>query len=278
MADSNEDQAITQAARWVVAEVLYQADEGAMSAHPEIDRIVAYQEGGLDPAAGEQIRRHLEQCAFCREELVGLEAFDLAAAETDPERAPSPEITRQDWRRLQESLADQGRKPAGEPWRRTPPERPPSSIHRSLAGWALAAALVVVAIGLAVILPRPDGETGGPGRHPLLLNLIPDGEIAVRAAANAAYEISRRVDVVVIQLGLRDLNAYVECGAEIRDASGELIWQAWDLERQPDGRFVLLVPRRVLPEGPVQIRLLAKVDGSMRPLATYSIELRPAED
>ncbi len=280
MADVNEqDQAIARAARWVVAEVLRRTDEGAMSAHPEIDRLLAYQEGRLDPAAAEPVRRHLEQCAVCREELAGLEAFDLAVAENEPEVAPAqPEIIRQDWWRLQQSLAERGRKTAGEPGRRSLPERRLPALRRPLAGWALVAAVVLAAIALTIVLQRPEVMNGGAGRHPLLLSLIPDGEMAVRAAADPVYEVGRKVDLVVIQLGLADLHAYEECSAEIRDAGGGLLWQTGDLERQPDGRFVLLVPRRVMPAGALQLRLLAKEAGGWRPLATYSLELKPAED
>lgn len=104
-------------------------------------RLAEYQLGGLDEAQREQIAAHLRECDECRAELRALERLDGLLVAVEPMEAPSGL-----WERVRARMKPR-RRGVREWWR--------ASARPALA---LAAAVLVAAVGLWLALRGPAGE------------------------------------------------------------------------------------------------------------------------
>jgi anti-sigma-K factor RskA len=112
------------------------------------DQLAAYALGALEPDDAEAMRRHIETCAICREQLPSMSSLPRLLDTVDMADVPPPQPPA--W--LEESLLDQIA-------RETPRHggRRGRTRRRVLAGALAAAATVAVAV-LAIVLSGDDDE------------------------------------------------------------------------------------------------------------------------
>lgn len=147
----------------------------ATNGHECGGQAAAYVLGALEPAEVEAFRRHIEECAACREEVAALEQVaDALPAATEPQRV-SKALRR---RVMREVCASPQAKAAG--------RKATVRSWRPAVAWGGAlAALVVVAVVLAVTL-----GSGGPSTR-----------VVQASAGNAQLRIAgSRADLIVHRL------------------------------------------------------------------------------
>ena len=296
--DSKIDTAevIDRAARRLLDE-----ERRAMVSHPEVDELVALQEGRLAAERAEALRAHLALCAECAEDFLELGIFDSAttAPATVADCTPEEE---EGWQRFRQQLAEvRPSAPDADPLTpnpattatattsatsltpRTPPasRRPPhSSPPRRHLGprWMLAASVLFALSGLWgwwIALGPHDTRPGSSLGSPYDFTLRPAGEATIRSGASAhTVDVPDTTDALVPTLLLGDTTPHAHYRAEIRDTRGQVVFRADDLSRFEDGRFVLLIPRTRLPAGKYVLDLFGQRDGVEHRLASYSFVLR----
>ncbi len=275
------DPLIDHAARQLAREA-----EAAVNDHPDVEDLVAYQEGQLADDDAERLRRHLVACSQCARELLELEDFSLDEP-ADPAFEPSSAETAEDWAAFRHQVAavssespEISRAPAGE---ETPAPMPmPLPAPRPGPTWWALAAAAVIAVGLGYWiagLARDGGATSAPlvARHLFELDLLPEG-VALSRDAEPAATVPVGTDVLLLRLHLGDQTPHDAYRAEILDATGATVWKRTDLRRQPAGQFLAMVPRAKLPAGRYRLELIAITGGDDTRLATYSFVLRDAPD
>lgn len=257
-----------RAARFVASEWL-QAD---VNEHPDIERLVAFQEGRLSARESDQIAEHVGQCVECSRDLGEIATFD-EPVEADPD-VRDLDFIDEDWAEFQRRSAGQGAAAEEGDGDRA---ASPALVRRfDLSHLSVAASVAVAVIALSVLL-APKEEIRGIDRiasaRPLLFDLIPDAERSSRAASRHDIRVGADVDVLAPRLHIGDLASYDSYRVEILDSAGEIAWQADGLARQPAGQFLLLIPRRELPPDQYSLELFAVVNGEDRRLAQYSFVL-----
>lgn len=253
-------------------ELVEQARSG-MSEHPEVEELVAYQEGRLADPEAERVRRHLVACPECAREVLQLEDFALDEPEGS-DLLPSAEQTAEDWAAFQRRVAaDQegGAIAPGVPDGEVT-GAPASAPADSRGGWLLAASVLFALVGVGFWLSGlQDGEL-----RPFEVNLG-DGGLRREASAVREVELPPGTDPL-LRLMLGDQVPYADYRVEILDAEGEVVWSQSALRRQVSGHFAVLVPRRNLPAGEYRSRLLGLRDGKEAELATYPFRIVEAAD
>ena len=155
------------------------------------DLLAAYALGALEPDEAEAMRRHIETCAICREQLPSMSSLPGLLDKVDLADVPPPQPPA--W--LEESLLDQIA-------RETPRHggRRGRTRRRVLAGALAAAATMAVAV-LAIVLSGDDEEAYARA------NL--DGETGARAYARLeAVPAGTRVSLRARELGRVPGNRY----------------------------------------------------------------------
>ncbi len=270
--DHDQDRAIDAAARaWAAAQ------EKAVTAHPEADELVDYQEGRLDPGRAERLRRHLVVCPACREELLLLDGFDRELPEGSP-LYPPDEATERGWRRFQAARAAMRAAPGAAP-REPAADVPEPRFRASGRRWRLAASiLLALAAGalLAALLlgrQRPDQVAGSP----FVLDLDPAGEAVLRdASAPPEVVVPAGMDPLVPRLNLGDLTAHEGYLVEVYDPGGRLLLRRRGLVREPAGSVTFMAYRAEWPAGECRVLLIGLDGGRRQELAAYAFRLRYA--
>lgn len=271
------DTAIERTGRDLIAEA-----RSAVTDHPRLDELIAYQENRLSETATERVRRHLLACPECAEDVLSFDRFDQEAE--DDAYYPEPAVTKQAWetfkQRVEYEDEQQGHRRRFPERGHSQPEvaRPATSFPRWLL---LAASITFMVSGLSfwiVGLARFSGTEVATTRlasdTPFLVDLLPDAE-RLRRDASPGEDVRSPagMDALAFRLLIGDQTPRAGYVVEIVDAGGEVVWTRDGLPRQPTGDFVVLVPRAELPNGRYQLRLLAKEDGQPLLLATYSLRL-----
>ena len=248
---------------------------------PEVDELVAFQEGRLSESRADEIRQHLSLCPDCAEDLLDLRAFD------DPEPVAlemaipgdDPESAEKSWQRYQASL-EEARAAESTP---TPlaTRRQARTASRPAAHWLVAASALFALTGLwawwsAVDLWWP-GSAAIPSA-PFPLTLHPDGSTVVRDGSTLrTFEVGSAYDSVSPTLLLGDTTDHDHYRAELQDSQGRVVFDRNPLPRLSDGRFALSIPRPQMPAGQYAIHLLGVLGGEERPLAVYSFVIRDVD-
>ncbi len=243
-----------------------QGERRAMNEHPEVEQLIAYQEGRLGEPEAERVRVHLSLCASCADELLGLEHWD-AAARTEPEQAidpallPSPASLAAHRQRFTARTASRPPTPVSGP---TAPRR------RWPTTFALAASGLVAALALGWWM----GGRGPEGANdPFVFDLVPAGTAVRRAATPQEIRVPQGLDPLVARLNLGELTDHESFRAEIRDSRDRVVWARAGWVRQPAGSFAVLIPRRDLAPGVYELRLFGGTGNDETLLATYPFVL-----
>ena len=288
MAQDPTSELIEQAARNFQAKA-----RRTMTDHPEVEVLLAYQEGRLLGEEADRVRRHLVLCQDCAREVLSLGAFDEPATEGFPTEAENLAS----WERFQRKLADEaaGKVPATEhaagrdgahgggardgatgsrsrrrprPWRLGNP-------------WLLAASIAFAVTGLATWWPTFQMQMGGlavlPGAeapHLLPFRLRPAGESAKRSASVVEnIGVPAATDTLISTLLIADQDPFPEYRVEIQDQAGRPVVRHRGVRRQKDGSFLLQLPRSKLPDGVYRLHL-SGIDGEREEtLAVYDFAL-----
>ena len=256
----------------------------AVSEHPSVDDLIAYQESRLSEDRTETVRQHLTACPQCRDEFLQLAVFD--AGDEAADLKPTPQETAADYAAFQARLGD-GLGKTEVPVKPEGGSQPaPVVASNCYAGpgvrgwWTLAASLALALSGLWFWLAgfQKVGRNGaGAGETPKLFfaDLVPEDEGQVRAGAGAtAIEVPATMDTLVLRLNLGDQTPYENYRAEIPCGRGTAIWQQHELSRQPAGELVVWIRRADLPADRHCLRLVGETAGEQTSLATYAFELR----
>src|ERR1039458_5906632 len=116
-----------------------------MSVHEQFaEDLALYALGALDDAERQTVEKHLEECASCRRQLDLLRG-DLSLLALTTTGPKPPARARQ---RLMSAIANEPRLPAAAPATERQPHSWWSNFGRPVLGWATAAALALVCIGL----------------------------------------------------------------------------------------------------------------------------------
>lgn len=277
--DATFDAAVDRAARDL-------ADEArrAVSEHPEVDEIVAYQEGRLGGDRAAELRRHLMACPACARELLQLEDFDIDQP-VEPALTPTAEETAKDWAEFQQRTAEDesvasvfeiaDHRPSG--------ATPTGSTAPARGRWLVAASILIATTGLAFWITGLLQRAGPPvpipaaSWNPFGFDLLPDGESRVRAAADEKeVAVPPKVNLLVARLKLGNQAPHDSYRAELFDAAGNADWSQSELRGQPTGEFIIVVPRASLPADRYLLRLFGITGSEETLLATYSFDLQYA--
>lgn len=233
--------------------------EGTVSDHPDVETLIAYQEGGLADEASESVRRHLVVCADCFEEMKALERFDAAESED-----PGNEVAAlASWRAFTERRETELGGSASRPFR---------------SSWTLlvAAAVLLTLVGLS-LLPRLMLEAPG-GAPAYAFDLLPDGSTLQREAdSKTEIRVPTAVETLVATLNVGDQTPFDRYDILLEAAGGETLVRGTDAIRDEQGRFSLIIPRRQAPAGSYRIFLTGWSAGQRSEIATYSFRLVDAD-
>lgn len=243
---------------------------------PTPEELLAWRDGGLDPAARRSVEARLAVHPDAARALADLAAFP----EVEP--APgTPELSDDDiearWQSLRKRMEE------------SPSPLAPSSTGLPTAptltgsegtgrGWRWPhtffqlAAVALVALGI--------GFVGGRGSRPELpvvavnaaiAELTPAEEGGTRSVAD--IEVPDAAEAVVLVLGLADVRELPDYEAEILDAEGDRVWSRGGLRPTRLGTFHLAFRRNALPPGTYQIHLFGREAERRMLLATYDLRL-----
>jgi Putative zinc-finger len=250
-------------------------DEDRVSEHPSVDALARFQEGLLSDEDAAVVRAHVDACSDCAEDLERMEAWDAAAA-VDESLLPSAEEVAQERLVFERRLVAEGLSQAvSAPKAPVVPLRPRwSGLYRfSLAAAALLATLVV-GIRLGSLRDGTVDPETMTGATPLLYSLRAQGE-APRRSSGEEIDWPAEFDSLVLRLLLGDVTPHESYRAEITDQAGEIRHRQADLPQQPNGSFILTLPRGALAAGSYKVRLLARDGDDEQVLATFSFLLQP---
>lgn len=262
--------------------------EDVAGLHPS--EILAYEAGILDADERERIEERLvwdERAVTALRDLREVQKGESDAAAS--ERTADAEA--EDWQRIQQRLRDA---PAivslpsrqGAPSERDPSE-PPVPVHSKrtaapgIRGWqALAAALTLVIAGLVwrVVdlgqqleqIERPRANVDIPVLTPLGANATRTfGEGAVPSLAAG----SGPVTLVLNYYGFESVDTYSAVLIDPQRPGAAPRWRLDNLQRTPQGGFILAFSRRGLDPQGYEIQLMGHRDGSSEPLATYPFQV-----
>lgn len=278
--------------------------------HPPADLLVAYGSGELvdlvdeDPRL-EALRDHVATCRECASLVADLATFpNLPRADGEPSEEEMAEV----WQKLRQRLYREEVLPADEeepaaaadhpriraveelPWDRgvatpssprRPDPRPASTSWRSRSGWLVAAALLVLCVGLAswaAHLDRHLAVLTAPQPNVPLVDLD-DGRTrsgpaeVVEAQLRGPYYLL--IFYPVTEVGSEE--RFTGYSWRIVDESGEVRLEGTDLELQPGRYFTLLLYREALPPGSYRVRIFGHGTDGGEPVPVGEQELRIPE-
>lgn len=244
-------------------------EDAVMSKHPEVEALVAYQEGNLDELACATIREHLVLCDDCRQELLALESFDQPIPEGS-DLLPSAQETAASWLRFE----------AARDALPTPPlEQPLVARWRGL--WLLAAA-VLLAFAAGFFASRWLPLESDPGvllanGSPVTFVLDPLHAVVQRdVMPTKEVTVAPNTPALVATLNLGDLTPHDRYAIEVRDPTDTLVLVRTGLSRDSQGRIVFGTTPAQWPPGDYQIALIGIRGDEESALASYAVRLRAA--
>lgn len=228
---------------------------------PTPEELLAYRDGGLDPAERERMEARLAVHPGAARALADLAAFP------NVEPAPgTPELSDAEI----EARWEVFRKRLGEPAKPSLPRllSPRGREERRSYLKVAAAVLVGVAAGWAAGF-----FSGGPARESAInvtiTELSPDG---TRSAASVV-EVPAESEELVLVLAPPAGREYPAYEAEVVDSRGARLWAGQGLRPSAMGTFQLSFRRGVLRPGTLRVRLFGREGEMRRLLETYEVRL-----
>lgn len=251
--------------------------ENEVTSHPATEALVAYQEGRLESAQADDVRRHLVACPVCGEALDRLDAYDRGSEDNQVVGDVAASSAARSWASFRErSSIGAGRPAAKSTGQGALATR---SSYLAWPTWAIAASVLfaLTGAGSLFLARQPNAqsrETSATGRNPFVFDLLPDGRDAHRSATGPeVVDVPTGMDPIVPRLLLGDQTAYSSYSAILTRVSGETLWKQNGLSRQPSGGFALLIPRARIPPGDQVLHLLGEKKGILRELASYTFRV-----
>jgi hypothetical protein len=254
----------------------------AEDAHPEVEELVAYHDGGLDAEARERIREHLTFCRDCSGLVLDLAGFAELAPPSEEHRLSAQDVAERK-AELMARIRDEERPSAKllEFTRR--PEPPPAERRPPIPVWyhGLAAALLAATIGLSLWVVRLDRQLAAGASRPsaarlntVVKDLLPVDD-SLRGSANVeAVVVPSGNDLVLLLTFLKDV-PYDDYRIVIFDEAGGRPLQTYDgLELQSEGLFTMTFPRDLSGGGKsFRLKVLGLGAGDAEPLAEYVLTI-----
>lgn len=222
--------------------------------HPRAEDLAAFARGRLPPTGAAEFERHVAECLECRRIVLDCRGLD------DPN---DPDFDGA-WEALSSRLDFQPESTAGgasailtpgRPWRR----------------WAAAAAVLLVSIGVgwAIVqatgrarnaeaqlerLQREVAELKRPHVGVVEIDLFPSGMLR-SGDPEPELSIPAASQLVILRLLPVDARQTGPGRLEIEDGEGRVVAILEDVQPDPFGKYVLAMPRELLPAGEVRLRL-----------------------
>src|SRR3954462_7255586 len=209
-------------------------------------------DGSLPEAAAKRVRGHLADCARCRPELALLHEFERASPRA-AEAATVQWITTQLERRFAGAIAPPARKSEATvtPIRRWLPRRPMQ------VGFAIAASLLVAAVGIGINKSRP------PGFEP------PTGALVFRSGSLAVVSPAASLEAPPRDLRWQPWASASSYAVRVMEVDHEVLWSA------ETGQTAIALPdsvrAQVVPHKPLLWEVIAR-DSDGKALASSGIQ------
>lgn len=269
--------------RVTFAEALKAVSEQAPSQeapHPTPEELVAYQEGRLAESRRESVQDHLSLCPECTQVVVDLASFpDIELGAVSHERTDDDE--EQDWRRLEERLAEAARGDALAVETRTEPspglwtarDRP----LRQGTSWLRAAAVFFLACTLGLsgwvatlknrLADAP--KTGQPETNIYFQDLAPAGVAGRRSTRATRVLVPAAMNSVLFFLTTDNFDNFDSYEGELVSEAGNERLLVRRLVHSSDGAFSIQWSRDALPSGSYRIELFGHTDSARTRIGTY---------
>lgn len=235
----------------------------AQKPHPAPEELLDYHLGDLAAADRERLQDHLVLCAACSRAVLDLDSFPHVDPARETDRLSEFELAA-DWKRFRERAFAK-----------------PAAAARPRLAWALAASLLVAALGLSLWgarLREQVRELSGPRADVFVADLVPLGSEVRGPESVEVVRVPAWADRVLLILNLAGRPAYPEYEARVLGPGGSAVWSLGGLRPSPDGTFALEVPADLLEGGAHRIRLLGIRDGGAggaELVAEYGVRLQP---
>jgi len=262
------EQRLAAAVKAVAAE-----DRLELNEHPTPDQLIGYQERSLEPTEQALLKNHLALCPGCAAIVLDLEAFPHIESRNVVPLHLDPEPPEQLERALEALRKEGAITQVGE---QVPP--PPA---RWQIPAALAAGLMAIVAGAAFWFGTQQSPNAIPTAPPVAIasariQVIPVSPFT-EAVARGAQELSpTRVEsyaeALLFVLAVAEETAQRTARIEVLDADARLLWSAERAVRHRDGTYTVQLPRALLSEGEIEVRLFPLED-SIEPFASYQIRL-----
>jgi hypothetical protein len=218
--------------------------------HPAPEELQDFLAGDLPADQRERIEEHLALCRDCARVAVELAEIPETDLGKRGELVTEAEIEAQ-WKRFQAAVA--------------PARRRPRAIE------ALAAVLLLALLGLAAwALIR---EMTQPQTDVAIVDLFPADK---RGPEDVVFvSLPPWAGRIALTLNPAKDLVYPEYRVEIRGPGGRRIWSTRKIQPDEKGTFVVVVPRRLLPEGVYQIHLSGPGGG---PVEDFDLEIGPPQN
>lgn len=209
-------------------------------------------DGSLPEAAAKRVRGHLADCARCQTELALLHEFERASPRA-AEAATVQWITTQLERRFAGAIAQPARKSEATvtPIRRRLPRRPMQ------VGFAIAASLLVAAVGIGINKSRP------PGFEP------PTGALVFRSGSLAVVSPAASLEAPPRDLRWQPWASASSYAVRVMEVDHEVLWSA------ETGQTAIALPEsvraQVVPHKPLLWEVIAR-DSDGKALASSGIQ------
>lgn len=212
--------------------------------HPEPEDLLAYRAGELPAPEQARVEDHLVACPHCLELLLDLGRL------SDPRFVGEHDAAGKaaDWQAVQARLA-----PREAPRRRRAP-----FFASPRPAWALAAALLIAAVGLSLRtlqLQRSVEDLGRPQVNAPVVDLFPASELRGGDGETAVVELAPASRFFTLILSPKGSPDYAGYRLEILDSKGRAVWSAEGLEKDRHGSFTLILARSFLDPGEYRLRL-----------------------
>lgn len=241
-------------------EAIMAARRDELGEPPRPDELLAYRDGTLPPAERTLVEEKIAAFPEATAALLDLARFPDVAPAPGVRQVTDEEIAA-DWQQLR---ARRERERQAEP---APSRTPP----RYLQAAALAAALLLGALGGLLLGRGALAPAARPTAGTDLVALAPDGSEAVTRSETATIAAGTPHLLLLAAGGVEPLPAY---SLAIHDASGRVAWSQARVSPTGEGLVTVLLPAGFLPPGSYRLSLSPPEGGE--PLATYTLVVEPA--
>ena len=250
--------------REMLASVIGEAAEPGHGGHLELDELVQYHEGRLDPEGEARVQDHLVGCRECTTTLLDLDS--LSAGDSEPDRSVAELDTAAAWRDMQ---------------RRMDGNRAQSTVSGTGRGWrAMAAALAIAALGLTFATLHFRREANellvaataeAPRVNPTIVYLDAVTRGAQEGSGVTAVDASEDFLIIFTPATLESFEHYA---VEFRNADGDEIWRQGGIRLTRHGTVRIEIPGGWLPAGELAIDFYG-IDGSrLESVGGYALTVR----